>query len=71
MAFEDILNDQIPSEEGAGSDRLDAPVSVIQLVSRKAAEGGKVLVAGDEDGVVRIWEVQWVWEYGIQRDMSW
>jgi hypothetical protein len=37
------------------SDRLDSPVTVMKLVN---SGQGELLVAGDEDGVVRIWTAE-------------
>lgn len=58
MTKQDLLHflQDTPSQTTVlDSDRLDSPVTVLKLVD---SGQGELLVAGDEDGVVRIWTVE-------------
>lgn len=53
-----VLTGESASDAGPHSDRMDSPVTVLKVVRR--GPGEDLLVAGDEDGIVRIWHAQWV-----------
>ncbi len=59
QALDDILNGQVPSsDDDLGNDRLDSCVTSLTTFPTSEVKCGKVVVAGDEDGIVRIWEAQ-------------
>ena len=51
----DYLQNKRIESSSLGTDRLDSRISCIKLINSPLAEGGQYLVAGDEDGVIRIW----------------
>ena len=52
----DVLQDVIIRDDAVSADRLDATVSCMKVVNHQGL--GNFVVAGDEDGVVRIWNVE-------------
>lgn len=49
-----ILSGKSSAEETLSSDRLDARVTCMKIIRNETP----YLVAGDEDGVVRIWDAE-------------
>jgi hypothetical protein len=57
----DILADTFAKEdEGVSTDRLDSPVTCMRMVEIDK----RYLIAGDEDGAVRIWDETYVHRVG-------
>jgi len=48
-----VLAGEAALDAGPAADRLESPVTVMKVIQR--GSGDELLVAGDEDGAVRIW----------------